>query len=384
MKILFFVQHLGMGGVVRQLSILTDHLTRRGHDVSVVALYPIDQDWKLIWNNNSIKIQSFLSRNPKVSLSSVLQLIKTIIQLRNIIKGEKIQVLYSFQGGITRFIACLATRGIPNTKLIWGNRSSGRKTIYRTNWKVILPFYLGKWVSAYVPLMISNSEAGYNVLKDHGYSCMKQTVILNGIDVERFRPDPQARVRIRSEFGVIGNEKLIGQVGRLYPVKGYTEFLEAAALLAKEREDLRFVVIGDGPDNYKSQLQILSRKLGLREHLIWAGVREDMPAVYNALDILCSSSYGEGFSNVIGEAMACGVPCVVTDVGHSAGILGDEGIVVPPGDSKKLADGLNNMLMKLDDIKPHLLRERIKSCFGIETMVESTERALIEVYGSFN
>ena len=64
--------------------------------------------------------------------------------------------------------------------------------------------------------------------------------------------------------------------------------------------------------------------------------------------------------------MACGVPCVVTDVGYSAGILGDEGIVVPPGDPKKLADGLNNMLMKLDDIKPHLLRERIKSCFGIE------------------
>ena len=101
----------------------------------------------------------------------------------------------------------------------------------------------------------------------------------------------------------------------------------------------------------------------------------------NAID---QPIHGEGFSNVIGEAMACGVPCVVTDVGHSAGILGNEGIVVPPGDSNKLADGLNNMLMKLDDIKPHLLRERIKSCFGIETMVESTERALIEVYGSFN
>jgi len=284
-----------MGGVVRQLSILTDRLASRGHDVSVVALYPIDQDWKLIWNNNSIKIRPFLSRNPNVSLFDGLQLIKTIIQLRNIIRREEIRILYALQGESSWLIAWLATRGMINTKLIWGNRGSGRNSANRANWKRYLPFQFNKWVSSSVPLLISNSEDGCNFYKDNGYSCMKQTVILNGIDVQRFRPDPQARVRIRSEFGVLGNEKLIGKVGRLYPVKRYTEFLEAAALLAKEREDLRFVVIGDGPDNYKSQLQILSRKLGLREHLIWAGVREDMPAVYNALDILCSSSYSSGF-----------------------------------------------------------------------------------------
>jgi len=278
----------------------------------------------------------------------------------------------------------LATRGIPNTKLIWGIQGSGqRTTLSNNNWKVSLPFYLCKFASPSVPLMISGSEAGYNSRKAKGYSCPKQIVIFNGIDVDRFRPDPQARIQMRSELGALENEKLIGQVGRLDPVKGYPNFLEAAALLAKERKDVRFVIVGDGPDTYREQLRLLSQELGLTERLIWAGARENMPAVYNALDIVCSSSYSEGFGLTVAEAMGCGVPCVVTDVGDSARIVGEEGIVVPPGDPLKLADGLKTMLLKLHDIKPQLLRERIMSRFSIENMVESTEKALIEVCSAF-
>jgi len=384
MKILFFIQSLGIGGVVRQLSILTDHLARRGHDVSVVALYTTDQNWELIWKIDSIQVKSFLLQPSTGALSTGLQLTKATALLRNLIKREDIQVLYSYQGDIARFISWLATRGIPNTKLIWGIQGSGqRTTLSNNNWKVSLPFYLCKFASPSVPLMISGSEAGYNSRKAKGYSCPKQIVIFNGIDVDRFRPDPQARIQMRSELGALENEKLIGQVGRLDPVKGYPNFLEAAALLAKERKDVRFVIVGDGPDTYREQLRLLSQELGLTERLIWAGARENMPAVYNALDIVCSSSYSEGFGLTVAEAMGCGVPCVVTDVGDSARIVGEEGIVVPPGDPLKLADGLKTMLLKLHDIKPQLLRERIMSRFSIENMVESTEKALIEVCSAF-
>ena len=384
MKILFFIQSLGIGGVVRQLSILTDHLARRGHDVSVVALYTTDQNWELIWKIDSIQVKSFLLQPSTGALSTGLQLTKATALLRNLIKREDIQVLYSYQGDIARFISWLATRGIPNTKLIWGIQGSGqRTTLSNNNWKVSLPFYLCKFASPSVPLMISGSEAGYNSRKAKGYSCPKQIVIFNGIDVDRFRPDPQARIQMRSELGALENEKLIGQVGRLDPVKGYPNFLEAAALLAKERKDVRFVIVGDGPDTYREQLRLLSQELGLTERLIWAGARENMPAVYNALDIVCSSSYSEGFGLTVAEAVGCGVPCVVTDVGDSARIVGEEGIVVPPGDPLKLADGLKTMLLKLHDIKPQLLRERIMSRFSIENMVESTEKALIEVCSAF-
>ncbi|HLE24866.1 MAG TPA: glycosyltransferase [Thermodesulfobacteriota bacterium] len=381
MKILFLIQSLEIGGVGRQLSILTNHLALRGHDMSVIALYATDQNWKLIWKLDSIDIRSLLLNKPTGVLAAGIELIKATLELRSLLKRENIQILYGYLGHTARFIAWLATRGMPNTKLIWGTRTSGDNTdLYPRNWKVSFLFNLCKWGSASVPLMISNSEAGYAYRKAKGYGCQKHLVITNGFDVEKFKPDPQARVRMRSELGALENEKLIGRVGRLDPMKGYPDFLEAAALLAKERKDVRFVIAGDGPDTYRRQLQLLSQELGLTERLIWAGVREDMPAVYNALDIACSSSsYGEGFPNTIGEAMACGIPCVVTDVGDSAKIVGDEGIIVPSGDPKKLANGLKTMLLQLDDIKPHLLRERIMNRFSIETMVESTEKALIEV-----
>jgi len=123
----------------------------------------------------------------------------------------------------------------------------------------------------------------------------------------------------------------------------------------------------------------LSKGLGIYDRVIWAGFREDMNAVFNALDVLCSASYGEGFPNVVGEAMACGVPCVVTDVGASAEIVGKLGVVVPPGDAKMLAGGLENILNMLPDFDSTDLRRRIAENFSVDEMVERTEQALKEV-----
>lgn len=292
-------------------------------------------------------------------------------------KSENIQLVYSTQWAISNFIAWLATRGLADTKLVWNVQGSGAKTRpYRIDWKIALLSHVCKWVSASVPLTISCSEVAYTNREVKGYRCQKHVIIYNGIDVIRFRPDTEARIRVRAEWAITGDQKLIGLVGRLAPVKGHPAFLKAAALLANEREDVRFVCVGDGPQAYRSQLQRLSQELGLTKRLIWAGAREDMPAVYNALDIVCSSSYSEGFSLVIGEAMACGVPCVVTDVGDSAKIVADMGIVVPSADPQMLAEGLNTMLQGLHEIKPQLLRERVASHFSAETIVEATERTL--------
>jgi glycosyltransferase involved in cell wall biosynthesis len=224
--------------------------------------------------------------------------------------------------------------------------------------------------------LIANSEAGLIRRNTSGYRGSKHLVINNGFDTDEFKPDSQARIRLRSEWK-IKNEALIGIVGRLFVAKGHRIFLETAALLRKERTDVRFVIVGDGPD--KREFELLSQELGLTERLIWAGARQDMAAVYNALDILCSSSYSEGFPNVIGEAMACGVPCVVTDVGDSAKIVGDEGIVVPAGDPQLLAKALKTMLSKLNDTKPLEIRGRIVRYFSVKTMVDSTENALNEI-----
>jgi glycosyltransferase involved in cell wall biosynthesis len=192
-----------------------------------------------------------------------------------------------------------------------------------------------------------------------------------------FRPDPDARAGLRSDWGV-RDEALIGLVGRLAEGKGHRTFLEAAGLLARRHPDVRFVIIGGGAPAKGDELELVTLELGLGPRLLWFEFREDMRAIYNALDVLCSASHREGFPNVIGEAMACGVPCVVTEVGASAELVGGSGIVVPPGEPALLADALEEMLRRLPSIQPLRIRESITSRFSVERCVEATEVALKE------
>jgi glycosyltransferase involved in cell wall biosynthesis len=162
-------------------------------------------------------------------------------------------------------------------------------------------------------------------------------------------------------------------------MKGHPIFLEAAALVTKRRKETRFVCVGGGPEEYQANLQRLGESLGLADRLLWAGVRQDMPAVYNALDILVSSSsYGEGVSNAVGEAMASGIPCVVTNIGDSAWVVGDRGVVVPP----KEPISLGNALERLLDHRPHTaaeIRLRIIEQLSVESLIVNTERALLSL-----
>jgi glycosyltransferase involved in cell wall biosynthesis len=379
MKICFFIQNLAMGGVIRQISILADHLSRRGHEISILALYPVDQNWKFIWELSSIEVSSLLLEKPSVALAPI-ELARATLNLRSLLKKRKIQILYSYEGNIARFLGWLATLRLPETKVVWGVQGAGQRNIREDyDWKLALPFYLCKWVSGFVPALISNSEAGYNDRREKGYRCATQLFIDNGFDVDEFKPDPQSRARVRSEWN-LQNEYLIGVVGRIAPSKGLPTFLKAAALVAQQRKDVRFICIGSGSPDYLRQLRLLAQTLDLAEIMIWADAREDMAAVYNALDILCLAAYdGEGFPNVIGEAMACGVPCVVTNVGDSMKIVGGLGIVVPPSNPAMLADGLKTMLAKLNGINPLEIRDRIVRQFPLEAMVDKTEQVLTDV-----
>jgi glycosyltransferase involved in cell wall biosynthesis len=196
------------------------------------------------------------------------------------------------------------------------------------------------------------------------------------VDTQSFRPSPAGRALLRNEWGITPDKKLIGLVGRLDPVKGHPVFLEAARVLAAKRADLAFLCVGDGPEPYRRQLQRLGTELGLGERLIWAGSRayDDMPDVYSALDLLCLSSHSEGLPNVIGEAMACGVPCVATGVGGVPEIVGNLGTIVPPGDPAALARGVLDAL--LVHPRPDELRDHVVDSFSVEAMVEATEQEL--------
>lgn len=178
-----------------------------------------------------------------------------------------------------------------------------------------------------------------------GYRTEKTQIIPNGFDTELFVPSREARASVRSELGVAESTFLVGLIGRFHPMKGHAHFLRAARRLRERYPDVQFVLAGKGVSWNNQYLCELVEALGLVERVHLLGERQDMPRITASLDIASSSSsYGEGFPNVIGEAMSCAVPCVVTDVSDLPWVVGETGRVVPPRDPAALASAWADLI----------------------------------------
>jgi glycosyltransferase involved in cell wall biosynthesis len=183
------------------------------------------------------------------------------------------------------------------------------------------------------------------------------------------------RAEQRRKLGLADDEIAVGVLARLNSTKGYPAFLRAAAEVARTEHRARFLCVGSGPE--LDALRDLAAELRITHRVIFTG-ELDAAAALNAFDIACSPSLTEGFSNAIAEAMSCGLPCIVTDVGDSAAIVGDAGTVVPPGSPEALAAAIQAQIANLDKHDPASSRRRIVDNFSVGTMVERT----LEVFRS--
>jgi hypothetical protein len=183
-RILFFVQHLASGGVMRQMATQAEHLNRRGHSVSLLGLYEVDEDWRFLWTPSSGDVCALLGR------PALVPLLGATCRLRRTLRKERVDVLYAYQGNLARFIAWVATRR-SRTTLVWGLRGAGRSYSLREGLKLALPFYLCRAVSASVPLLIANSDAARARRSASGFRCRRELTIPNGFDTDAFRPDPR-------------------------------------------------------------------------------------------------------------------------------------------------------------------------------------------------
>ena len=215
--------------------------------------------------------------------------------------------------------------------------------------------------------VVCNSVAGRRAHERLGYHPRRWLVIPNGFDTEVFRPEPSARTTIRRELGLANEVPLVGLLARLHPMKDHATFLQAASRVARARQDVHFAIAGRGVDT-SPELPRLARDLSIRQQVSFLPERNDSPQFLAALDVAVSASYGEAFPNVIGEAMACGVPCVVTDVGDTRVLVGDTARVVRPRDPDALADGILELLTldktSRDEIGQRA-RRRIQSDFSL-------------------
>jgi len=183
-----------------------------------------------------------------------------------------------------------------------------------------------------MPLIVANAASGRRAHEGLGYCPKAWELMPNGFDTTRFQPDVAARADVRAALGIGPDAPLIGIAGRDNPVKDHATFLRAAALLGARRKDVHFLMVGGGLRGMRELLLRDAPSLVAAKRLHVLGVREDMPHILAALDLFTLTSLSEGFPNVLGEAMACSVPCVTTrTAGDGPMLVGDSGVVVPPG-----------------------------------------------------
>lgn len=297
-----------------------------------------------------------------------------MIRLMRILEEMKPDIVqgWMYHGNLA---ALLAGRIEPKPKIFWNIRGSH---VYLRHEKPLtaIVIKLLAALSNRPDVIINNSsrskELHERVLKYSG----GQIVIPNGFDAGRYRPDPDARGAVREEWGIGENGIVVGAAGRYDPAKDYANFLRAASIVARGEPGVRFVMIGAGLDPANRRLAKLVAACGLHDRVSLLGYREDLHRLYCGLDIAVSSSRGEGFPNVVGEAMSSGVPCVVTDVGDSAWIVGDTGRVVPPRDPAALADGIRGLIAAGETARKELgarARKRIEETFSLRSAVDRYE-----------
>lgn len=210
-----------------------------------------------------------------------------------------------------------------------------------TLWVMKLCAAMSSWLPARIACVANRAR---DVHVAAGYAAGRFVVIPNGFDLDRFRADASARASVRAELGLGPEVPLVGMIGRFDPQKNHRGFVDAMVSLLQLRPGAHALLAGSGVDASNATLLHWLDEAGITAACHLLGRRDDMPRLMAALDLLMLPSVGEAFPNVVGEAMACGVPCVVTDVGDAAEMVGALGKVVAPGDMAGLASAAADLL----------------------------------------
>ena len=228
------------------------------------------------------------------------------------------------------------------------------------------------------------SEESRRVHVGLGYDENKMLVIPNGFDLDNFGPSKEARNSLRDELNLQQNTLLIGMAARFNPQKDHFNLVQAARQLKDQGVEAFFLLCGQDIGWENEKLGSWIRQAGLEDRFFLLGPRNDMPRITAALDVAClSSAHGEGFPNVLGEAMACEVPCVATNVGDSAEIVGDTGRIVPPKDPEALARAIKELIDMGPEGRAEMgkrARKRVKERYELSRVVRQYEDLYRSVY----
>lgn len=266
-----------------------------------------------------------------------------ILKLAKMIRAYRPHVVqtWMYHADLVGLAACMISGRPP---LVWNIRCSDMDfSRYRATTR--LTVRACAMLSGFPAAVLTNSSRARDLHRSLGYHPEVFDVIPNGFDLARFRPDSDARAGMRAELGISEDVPVFGHVARFDPMKDHATLLAAMQEISRQKPEARFVLCGDGLEPGNSELVDMVARAGLADSVSLLGRRGDVHRVMAGFDVFClSSAFGEGFPNVVGEAMACGVPCVVTDVGDCREIVGESGRVCNPRDARSLALGALELL----------------------------------------
>lgn len=363
MRILHIITSLEDGGAEAALARLCIHDSENDHHV--VSLMS-EGKYSHLLRNAGVDTYCLNMNRGRFS-------VRACIDLWKLVRSCKPDVVQTWMYH-ANLIGGLVARSAGVKNVCWGihhsNLAAG--TVKKST---ILTAKLGALLSKFLPRrIISCSHRAAEVHQRLGYDGRIIVTIENGYELNRFSPDAVHRSAVRAAWGIPDNVPLIGMVARFDPQKDHKNLFETLEIVATKHPDVRCVLVGIGMDEANTTLVNETMPCRLSSRVILAGQRDDIPAVMNALDIHVLSSLGEAFPNVLAEAMACGTPCVTTDVGDAGFIVGSTGWIAPPKNPVRLAECIIAAIDELANTgewssrKDHC-RRRVAECFSIERMV---------------
>ena len=363
-KLILSIRSLDIGGAEKQFIELVKHIDKSKFDVTVCTMYGGIQEKivKKIPNIQYINLE-------KTGRYDFYKFYKNYSKL---LKEVNPDVIYSFLGEMSLFSLWAKPK---KTKIIWGFRASDKDwSLYGKVPRII--FWLQKKFLPKVDKVISNSYASIDYHQQHGFNMSKSMVIHNGIDSDRFQRKSEKRKEFRKKYNLKEDSIAIGMVARIDPIKGYFIFTEVAKKILDKYANVYFFSIGGGSETLQKECEVILDNHN-KKRFFWLGNQNYVEECYSGFDIVVSSSFGEGFSNSIAEAMSCSLACVVTDVGDSALIVDDLGILVEPRDVDDLYNGIIAMMSKNYNVLGQQSRVRVVENFSIQKMVSNTEKEII-------
>ncbi|UCF06122.1 MAG: glycosyltransferase [bacterium] len=358
------ITDLAVGGAETMLSRLVSTMDRNAFDTRIISLTGIDVIGEHMLKQG-IPVTELGAQRGSADPGIV-------VRLAWLLRKERPDILqtWMYHADLAGGLAARMTGRLP---VVWNIRHSALdpdRDSRKTMWTAKACARLSNLLPVRI---VCCSEYSKHMHARLGYNRDKMVVIPNGYDLDAFAPDEDSRRMIREELGLSLDTRLVGLVARFNPHKDHHTFCRAAGILHRKMTDIRFVLCGEGVNRENRHLTawIDEEGIGAVTHLL--DLRTDIPTIQAALDIATSSSLGEAFSNAIAEAMTSGVPCVVTDAGDSAAIVGETGLVVPPGDAQALAGALEKLLSLTPDERSALgarARERIRDNYELHTITQ--------------